>query len=44
MLKIKKLVLNLRYFQVIAIQAIGFMVTAECCCESRVIFGELSVD
>ena len=36
--------LNLRYSQVIPVQAIGFMVGVGCCCESKVIFGELSVE
>ena len=44
MLKVEKLILDLRRFQVIRMQAIGFMVSAECYCESKVLFRELSVD
>ena len=44
MLRIEKLIVDLSYFQASLVEASNSIVSAECCCESKVIFGELSLD
>ena len=44
MLRIEKLIVDLSYFQASLLEGSNSMVSAECCCKSKVIFGELSLD
>ena len=44
MRRIEKLIVDLSYIQATLLEASNSMVSAECCCKSKVIFGELSLD